>query len=359
VDEGFDVDYYVRSSEECVINGVHVKPLKSYVSRVQRFLSTFALLPKLLKSRYDAVHLVDPELLPLGIILKLFTKTVVVFDAHEDYVEFMKHKYYLPPFFVGMFTLGIKFVLYVSSLILDGFVFADKGTAEEFKKLPPARKSLFYNFPVLSMFPDKPQEWAARKYDAVFLGTMSRTSGMLVMLKAIGIVKNGFPALKCLFIGEPEYQIKPEVDEYIRRYDLDGCAEFTGRVPHGDVPKLLQECKVGLVGLLDMPKFSKNIATKIFEYMASGMPVVSSDLPPERKYIVSDKCGYLVPPENPAATAEAICRILSDAKLGQKMSKACRRYMLEHNYFAEDEVGKLVAFYNYLLAHRRRLLCAS
>lgn len=358
-DNGFEVDYYARSSEECVIHGVHIKPLESHVSRVKRVLSTFMLLPRLVKGKYDAIHLADPELLPLGMILKLFTRTVVIFDAHEDYVSFMKHKHYLPSFLIDVFSLGMKFTLYLGSLILDGFVFADEGTAKEFRKIPSDRKELFYNFPLLSLFPDERESWTTRKYDVVFLGTMSRTSGTFVMLEAISIVRGKFPALKCLFIGEPEDYIKQEVDEYIRQHDLNECIEFTGRVPHGDVPNLLQKCKVGLIGLLDMPKFSKNIAVKMFEYMASSVPVVSSDLLPERKYIASGKCGYLVPPEDPAAMAEAISRIISDAELGRRMSEACRQYMLERKYFAENEVEKLVEFYKYLLAHRRRPLCAN
>jgi len=358
-DNGFDVEYYVKAEKNCVINNVKIIALKQHSNRLKRFLSIFSILPKLIKGRYNAVHLVDPELLPLGMLLKLFTKSVIVFDAHEDYVNFMSHKYYLPSFLTAAFSLGVKFILYLSSLMLDGFVFADEGTAEEFRKLPPARKLLFRNFPLLSLFPDEPKNWTARKYDVVFVGTMSQTGGIFVMLEAVNIVKDKYPPLKCLFIGQPGGEIKQQVDEYLRQNDMGEHIEFTGRIPHADVPNLLQQCKIGLIGLLDMPKFHKNIATKMFEYMASGIPTISSDLPPERKYIVSGECGYLVPPGDPAAMAEAISNILSNPELGQRISEACRRYIVDERYFAENEIEKLVKFYKYLLAHRRRPLCAS
>ncbi|MHC4154181.1 MAG: glycosyltransferase family 4 protein [Planctomycetota bacterium] len=358
-DNGFHVDYYVQSSEESVINNVHIKPLKSHVSRVRRFLSTFGLLPKLVKGKYDAIHLVDPELLPLGMILKLLSKPVILFDAHEDYVHFMQHKHYLNSFVSKAFSFGIKFLLYISSLMLDGFVFADKGTAEQFKKVPPDRKSFFYNFPLLSMFPDKPQNWPSRKYDVVLLGTMSRTSGIFVILEAVSIVKSRFPPLKCFFIGQVGDELKPQVDEYIQQHDLSECVEFTGRLPHGDVPNLLQQCKVGLVGLLDMPKFSRNIATKMFEYMACGIPVVSVDLPPERLFMVHGEQGYFVPPEDPQAMADAVYKIISEPELGRKMAENCREHLLKQGYYAEKEIDKLAEFYDYILAHPRRRLCGS
>jgi glycosyltransferase involved in cell wall biosynthesis len=358
-DNGFEVIYYVQAPEESVINNVHIKPLKSHRSRLIRFLSTFSLLPTFLRAKYDAIHLVDPELLPLGMILKLLTKTVIVFDAHEDYVDFMKHKHYLNSFFSRAFSIGIRFVLYLSSLLLDGFVFADEGTAREFKKLPPSRKGFFYNFPMRSMFPDQCQKWSKRKYDVVFLGTMSRTSGTFIMLEALRIVRDKYQALKCLFIGQPGSEIKAEMDEFIQKHDLGECIEITGRLPHGEVPNLLQQGKVGLIGLVNIPKFHNNIATKMFEYMASGIPVVSSDLPPERKYIIPDKCGYLVQPEDSAAMAEAVLKIISDTEFGEKMSQNCRQHMLEQKYYAENEIDKLVEFYQQLLKHRRKLICTN
>jgi glycosyltransferase involved in cell wall biosynthesis len=358
-DNGFDVDYYVCSSRQCTINGVHIKPLKSRRSRLRRFLCTFLLLPGLARGKYAAVDLADPELLPVGIILKLLTNTRVIFDAHEDYTSFVKLKHYLNSFLAGVFSLGMKFILYVSSLTLDGFVFADEGTAQRFEKLPPARSMVFHNFPVRSMFPDKPARWSERKYDIVFLGSMSQTSGIFVILEAIKMVRKSIPSLKCLFIGQPLDNIISEVNEYIRQNDLNECIEFTGRLPHADIPNLLQQCKVGLIGLLDMPKFHKNIATKMFEYMLSGVPVVSSDLPPERRYIVPGQHGYFVPPGDSNAMSETILKIILDAELGQRMSIACHQYMLERQYFAENEVEKLVGFYEYLLAHRRKLLCVS
>lgn len=358
-ENGFSVDYYVQAPQACVINGIKIKPLKSYRYRVMRFLSTFLLAPGIISRKYDAIHLVDPELLPLGILIKIFTRIIVIFDAHEDYVDFMKRKHYLNRLTRSFFSSGIKLILNLSGILLDGFVFADDGTADEFKKIPSDRKSFFYNFPVRSMFSGKQNPWESREYDIVFLGTMSRTSGTFIMLEAVTLLKIKHSALKCLFIGEPGSEIKQQVAEYTDKNNLSSCVNFTGKLPHSDVPDFLQKCKVGLIGLVDIPKFHKNIATKMFEYMASGIPVVSSDLPPERKYIVSGRTGFLIEPENPRAMAEAVDRIISNRELWQYMSQECCTHMAEQGYFAEDEIKKLVLFYKYLLLHRRKLFCAG
>jgi glycosyltransferase involved in cell wall biosynthesis len=353
VRHGFAVDYYVRHDKETVLQGVQIQPLQPATHRLSRFSGTFALLPRLVRRRYAAYHMVDPELLPLGILLKALTRRRVVFDAHEDYVDFMRHKHYLPGPLGRFFSLGLRGVLDLSSRMLDGFVFADEGTASLFKRMASERKPMFYNFPLRSMFPEQPAEWDSRRYDTVFLGTMSGTSGTWVILEAIQKLKTRHPAVRCLFIGTPEPEMKERVLAFVRENGLSENVEFTGRLPHADVPRLLQQCKIGLIGLLDLPKFHRNIATKLFEYMASGIPVVSSDLPPERRFITAGDCGEFFTPGDSTGMAAAIDRILSEPGRGQAMSVSARERMVRENYFAEGEIERLARFYRWLLSESK------
>jgi glycosyltransferase involved in cell wall biosynthesis len=359
VRHGFAVDYHVQHDAETVLQGVKIRPLSPPCGRLWRFLGTFKLLPRLVRTRYAAYHLVDPELLPLGLALKVFTRGRVVFDAHEDYVDFMRHKHYLPgP--VGMVcSWGIRLVLNISSRVLDGFVFADDGTAGLFGGMAPESKAMFYNFPLRSMFPEQPAEWNSRRYDTVFLGTMSETSGTWVILEAIRLLKQRNRFIRCLFIGMPEARLKGGVMHFVEENGLRENVEFTGRLPHSDIPVLLQECKVGLVGLLDLPKFHRNIATKMFEYMASGIPVVSSDLPPERRFIMDGQTGLFFQPGNSIAMADVIHGILNDPGRGQQMSKNARDHMIRENYFAEGEIEQLAGFYSRLLSRFPGGCCAG
>jgi glycosyltransferase involved in cell wall biosynthesis len=358
VDHGFTVDYFVQAEQPCVLQGVTIRPLKEYASRWRRFMSIWRLHKPLRQGRYDAVHLVDPELLPLGILLKLTTRSAVIFDAHEDYVEFIKHKHYLHGFVSRLMSLGIKLLLAFSARVLDGMIFADQGTADTLN-MPEFKKGFFYNFPMLSLFPETPTDWSDRRYDVVYLGTMSRTSGIFVMLQAIALLAQKRPRVRCLFIGEPGGYLKEEVTAHVRQLNIESNVEFTGRVPHGQVPGRLQNCRVGLIGLMNLPKFHKNIATKMFEYMACAIPIVSSDLPPERRFMNDPEHGLFVPPEDPKSMADAIDRILSDPEMAARMARNCRRQILEKGYYAEKEIDGLVAYYRSILDRRRKRPCGN
>jgi glycosyltransferase involved in cell wall biosynthesis len=247
--------------------------------------------------------------LPVGILFKIFKRSKVVFDAHEDYIDFMKQKDYIPKSVRGLLSAFMIALLYISGKALDAFIFSDEGTALEMKFLPSRKKIFFYNFPVLAFFPDQMKTWKDRCFDVVFVGTMSRTSGTLVMLNAIAELAKTNPKLKCLFIGEPEHAITKEVHQIISENGLSNMVTFTGRLPHGSIPELLQDCKIGLIGLLDLPKFQKNISTKLFEYLASGIPMVSSDLPPERNFLEDGKHCIFIKPGESHEMSKAIIKI--------------------------------------------------
>ncbi len=355
-EQGFDVVYFnAKAESEQTIDGIKIVPLKDAKSRLKRILNTFLLLPKMISLKADAIHLVDPELLPVGIIVKLFTRKIVVFDAHEDYVSFIAQKHYLGQISSKILPVLMKIILVLSAKLFDGFVFSDRPTAN-LLSMPVSRKCIFFNYPLLKLFPNCPKNWNNRKYDLALVGSMSKTSGTFVLLKAVKILKEKYPGIKVLLIGQPDENIKDNVEQFICINNLEENIEITGRVPHSKVPELLQDCKIGLITLLNLPKFQKNIATKMFEYFASGMPVISADLPPEREYIEEGKTGLFFEPGNHNSLVENVDKLLSDVELGSLMAKQSREYIVTKKIFAENEMKKLAEFYEYLFSHPRRLL---
>lgn len=357
-ERGFDVELYSRADNEQTVYNVKIKPVGKSKNRICRSLWAFRHLPAFFHNRYDIITLVNPELLPMAIILKFLSGSRIVFDCQEAYAEFAKQRY-LSRHKKYIFSTVVKFVLSLSSRLLDGFIFADENISKDFRRLPTNRQVCFHNFPWLGMFPSKPKPWFQRQYDIVYPGTLSRTGGLFVILEAISLLKEQIPNLKCLFVGELSCKMQEEVDAFVEKNGLDDNVVFNEALPYSEIPSLLKDSKIGLVGLLDLPKFYKNIAGKIFDYMACGIPIVSVDLPPERRYITSGAHGYLVPPEAPQAMADAAYKILSNPKLGQKMAENCREHLLKQGYYAEKEIDNLVEFYNYILAHPRRRPCGN
>ena len=104
----------------------------------------------------------------------------------------------------------------------------------------------------------------------------------------------------------------------------------------------------GLIPFLDMEKYHKNIATKMFDYMAAGLAVVASDLPPQRQVVEGAGCGTLIEPEDSNAFVIVIKDLLADPEQAYLMGKNGWT-AIQDQYCWEEEEKKLFALYNELM----------
>jgi glycosyltransferase involved in cell wall biosynthesis len=97
---------------------------------------------------------------------------------------------------------------------------------------------------------------------------------------------------------------------------------FTGLVEPARVPELLARADI-----LVLPNPASAISTrytsplKLFEYMAAGRPIVSSDLPSIREILRDNVNALLVAPGDPMALASAIDRLLRDPALAARLAR--------------------------------------
>ena len=84
VKAGYDVTLIAQHNKEEVVDGVRIVPLPKPRNRFERMTRVVWKLFKLaLKENADVYHFHDPELIPVGLVLRLFGKKVI-YDVHED-----------------------------------------------------------------------------------------------------------------------------------------------------------------------------------------------------------------------------------------------------------------------------------
>ena len=120
------------------------------------------------------------------------------------------------------------------------------------------------------------------------------------------------------------------------------------KVPTESIPSFLNKAKIGLAPLPDNQKYRNNIATKIFEYMYYYLPVLSSDLPPEKQFIEGYKNGFLFVSDNPYAFAEKIIELKRDFELATHLGEEGHNCVVNKWNWAFEQ-DKLLALYEKLL----------
>jgi glycosyltransferase involved in cell wall biosynthesis len=328
--------------------GVHSSPWNERIAPAGRVSRIVLALRAALSESADIYHFHDPELISLGLALKLLRPSKrVIYDVHEDYPSMMLEKYWIPRPVRPLISKSAKMANRLASLCLDGIVTADPGVESDFRKTAAERTLVYYNFPVPAVF--KPSMNGAPKADLVYIGGMSERSGIFILLEALALLaKKGLRPTARLGGYTDGDKGRLAIEEAIRSKGLKSQVHLHGRIMHTEVPDWIRGGRIGLVMLQPIPKFMKNIPSKLFEYWACGRAAIASDLPPIRPFFSDRKNGLLFSPTEPASLATAIQYVIENPEAAEEMGRLAYAQVSE-DWNNDRQIDKLIDFYEKIL----------
>lgn len=206
---------------------------------------------------------------------------------------------------------------------------------------------MLHNFPRRTDFAPAPPE-ARRPLDVLYHGSLPAYH--LEALVEIGRrLARRVPDFRCSIVGEPDSaRAWAEFAEGLARHGLNGRMTLRPRVPFRQVPALLGLARTGVVPLPDVAKFRTNVPMKLFEYLAAGVPVVTSDLPPARRLLEGSDAAVLVPPGDHDAFADALARLVRDPGAAAALARRGLELVRERCHWEREE-AMLLRVYGDLL----------
>ena len=297
-----------------------------------------------LKVHAHVYHFHDPELLPVGVLLKLFKGKVVIYDVHEDYAKQKLSEPYIPKIARKYIAFLIKIIEYLSSKLLDGIVTATDDILNNFSH--HKRSISVRNFPIISNFADVKRNSANKRniFNLIYIGIISELRGISRIIEALNLIDSN-KELKLTLCGKfypTHYELKVKSLEGFEKVEYLGWLE-----PYA-IQELLKKSYVGIVCFLPEPNHLRAMPNKIFEYMAAGLPVIASNFPLWREIVEGNKCGICVDPLNLEDIAGAIKYFLTHPEERRKMGNN-GRYAVLQKYNWEKESEKLTKLYKELL----------
>lgn len=171
-----------------------------------------------------------------------------------------------------------------------------------------------------------------------WVGRLSREKGLDVLVRAVPHLTESDPALAIVGDGPQRQQVQKLADELGVAHRLDWC----GRVP--DAAPLFRA-----FDLFVLSSRTEGTPMVVFEAMAAGVPVVATRVGgvPDQ---VSTRTGYLVPPEDPVALAQALDEALGSEAETFRRARAARE-RLKADFGADDWTDSYRALYDRAL-HR-------
>lgn len=327
VDEGFDVALIACHPQDEVTATVPVIGIGMPRNRFDRATrKAFQLLLRALGEKADVYHFHDPELIWVGLVLKAFGKKVV-YDVHEDVPLQIMNKFWINPVAKRPLAGAARFAERLAGRFLDGIVTATPSIAE--KTIPGTRKRVFpanktvvvQNFPEIglaSQINDKP--FAERSNAFVYVGGLSAQQGLMEMLEAFDKLPEG---LHGTLAGRFK-QLKDEATSAPGWTRVN----YPGEVGRTEVVSALRDARVGIVIDHPITNYVDAYSTKMFEYMACGIPVICSNFPLWEQIVAETGCGVTVDPFDTDAVAEALTRYNTDHELARTTGESGRQAIL-------------------------------
>jgi glycosyltransferase involved in cell wall biosynthesis len=341
---GYDVTFVVPHERDEIVEGVNVRALPRPKARLWRMLT---LPPRILweavRLRADIYHFHDPELIPVGVALKVLGRRVI-YDAHEHVPKSILAKGYLPRWVRRPLAWLVGLTEQAASRIFDLVIAAEAGILHSFRHHP--RTLLIRNYPAHDRFPRAtPRGGSNGRFRVAYAGALTTGRGAVEMVEGLGRVPERCQASLVLF-----GRLRPD-DLEARLRKLPGFArmDFRGWMPYDAALVEMAGADAGIVCFLPEPNNVNAGPTKLFEYMACGLPVVASNFPMWREVIEDNDCGLCVDPNDPMAIARALEYLADHPERREEMGRNGRQ-AVERQYNWQVEADRLLEAYARLIA---------
>ncbi len=286
---------------------------------------------------HDVVLIHDPELLAAVTGVR---GPVVVWDVHEDTAAAVSLKPWLPGPLRGATASAARFVEQRAEKRVR-LLLAEDGYRERFSD----------DHPVVPNSTPAPEHVLPPGDDrVVYVGSITAARGLHEMVE-VGRLLADLPLRVHLVGGAPDAAASEALRDAVER----GWVEWHGYLPNDAALALVDGALAGLSLLHDEPNYRHSKPTKVIEYMAHGVPVVSTPTPPAVELVEGADCGYVVPFEDAAAAADAVRRLHSDPSTRALMAERGRAAALRDHDWRRDGAAFVRTLEEWVAESRRGL----
>jgi len=174
----------------------------------------------------------------------------------------------------------------------------------------------------------------------VYLGVLEAARGIGDFVDAVAVLKERAPGrFRAIVIGGGrDAEIFKAQANHLGI--LNSEMTFLGKIPHNDALKVMSTADIGVIPHRATESWNTTIPNKLFDYMAAGLAVVSSDTAPCQRVIRETGCGEIFASGDAAAFAAAVLKVGLPANLRQM--QLCGPRAISERYNWERDTATLL-----------------
>ncbi|MGC8856053.1 MAG: glycosyltransferase family 4 protein [Anaerolineae bacterium] len=173
------------------------------------------------------------------------------------------------------------------------------------------------------------------RLNIVSVGSLQPYKGHIHLIDACALLHQRGVPFHCQIIGGGD--LKPALEKRIHQHGLQGLVELVGPKTQEEIARLLDQANCYVQPSVIMPSGKmEGIPVALMEAMASGLPVVATDISGVPELVREGETGWLVPPESPQALADVLTEIYTHPEQAAQRAQAGRQWVLQEFTLASN-----------------------
>ena len=335
---GYNVTLIAQHDRDEVVDAVTIIALPKPKNRFARMTKiAWRLLQSALKEKARVYHFHDPELIPVGIVLRLLGKKVI-YDVHEDVPRQILYKEWIGSTWARKCVASIVHIIEQTGVAIFTRVVA--ATPDIAKKFNPSKTVLVRNLSVISLIDNvKPLEIEKQKPIIIYSGGLTRVRGIKEIIQAMEFIKD---RAELWLLGRWDDE---EFENECKGLEGWRYTKYFGFIPYGTHYSYLKVANIGIVNYLPLPNHLKALPNKPFEYMACALPMAMSNFADWQR--IFKESALFVDPYSPEDIADRILYLLDNPDIAKQFGDRARQ-LVRDEYSWENESKKLLNVYEEL-----------
>jgi glycosyltransferase involved in cell wall biosynthesis len=177
---------------------------------------------------------------------------------------------------------------------------------------------IFNGVDINNFFPDEKRRDPSRFLITVGASRVTARKGINYLIEAIKILSAEYPNIYFKVLGEGNDRIR--LEKLSQELKLESRVDFIGRIPREETAKYYQEADVFV-----LPSTNEGMSNALLEALASGLPVIVTEVGGTLELVQNGINGYVVPLRDADSIAKALKKMIDDKNSRMRMGNENRK----------------------------------
>jgi glycosyltransferase involved in cell wall biosynthesis len=272
----------------------------------------------------------------------------VIYDVHENYSEEVLIRYLIPKLLRLPLYYAVKCIQKICSLLIKNCIIVVDSIRNEISR--GTNILVHKNYASVSIIENTVNDYDNRINNVLFVGSQYVENGSLLFIEIAKYILNIRKDIHftCIDRFHNNRDFRNHVFSEANEALLSSNYHILPNLPSNELISYINKARIGISPNMNVPKQVKAIPTKLFEYMAGGIPIVASDLPFNRFYIEATGGGLLATPDSVEIFSEKIMYLIDNPEIAKNMGTLGLNNF-RNNFTWESQDKSLGSYYAQIL----------